>query len=753
MGKPIVIAAEVDPRGVATGVGQATGQLGRLQGSASRVGAAIKTALVAGVAVGLVSVTGAASEAQQSIGATESVYGKYADTVIAKSNAAADAVGLSANAYREQNNVLGSMLKNAGTPMDKLAGKTDRLVKLGADLAATYGGPTSEAVDALGSLMRGEADPIERYGVSIKQSDVNARLAAQGLDKLTGQALKQAEAQARLSLLYDQTKAAQGQFGRESETFAGQQQRAAAGVSNLQATIGTALLPALTEAGRVFNTQLLPPMQAFADRYGPAVGERLGDIAANIGPLASGAFDRLGAGIRSLNDGDAGTQLSSISDSLVQLRPLVGEAVSMIPSFADVLSVTSTVMAFAADNTDLLAKALPFLVAGYVGVKAAGVAANVVQVAALPTKIAEVVVNRQLVASNKALIASRVGVTGATVANTAAETAGTASRSRSLVGMVAQRVAMTATAAVTGVWTAAQWALNAAMTANPIGIVIVGLVALGAGLVVAYKKSETFRNIVNGAFRGVAAVGRAVGRAVVSVVGRMSGAVGVAGRLIRIYFLPATLAMRLLSAGARAMASVVSSRVGAVVNVVSRMRARVVGAVKGAAGWLKSAGANVVQGFISGIRSMAGRLVGAIKSYVIDKIPGPVKKALGIASPSRVFREIGKDTMAGLTLGLADNASGPVRAVQNVARDLAGTPVTLAGTVDGRAAFDAKGKANSMPTLPLGTGSTVIHQTINITVMVDPTMTEAQIGAKILRAIKTAVRQGYAVGDVKVVTS
>lgn len=54
-------------------------------------------------------------------------------------------------------------------------------------------------------------------------------------------------------------------------------------------------------------------------------------------------------------------------------------------------------------------------------------------------------------------------------------------------------------------WTMAQAALNIVMTANPIGLVIVAIAALVAGLVVAYKKSETFRNIVQGAMRGVAA--------------------------------------------------------------------------------------------------------------------------------------------------------------------------------------------------------------------------------------------------------
>ena len=57
--------------------------------------------------------------------------------------------------------------------------------------------------------------------------------------------------------------------------------------------------------------------------------------------------------------------------------------------------------------------------------------------------------------------------------------------------------------ATTAIMTAVQWALNGALTANPIGLIIVGIGLLVAGLVIAYKKSETFRRIVNGAFNAV----------------------------------------------------------------------------------------------------------------------------------------------------------------------------------------------------------------------------------------------------------
>ena len=63
-----------------------------------------------------------------------------------------------------------------------------------------------------------------------------------------------------------------------------------------------------------------------------------------------------------------------------------------------------------------------------------------------------------------------------------------------------------ACAAKTKVVTAAQWLWNAALTANPIGLVIMGVAALGAGLVWAYNKFDGFRSVVDKAWEGLKAV-------------------------------------------------------------------------------------------------------------------------------------------------------------------------------------------------------------------------------------------------------
>lgn len=70
-------------------------------------------------------------------------------------------------------------------------------------------------------------------------------------------------------------------------------------------------------------------------------------------------------------------------------------------------------------------------------------------------------------------------------------------------------------AGATKITTGAQWAMNAAMSANPVGLVVLGIAALALGLVALYKKSETARKFMDGLWSGIkSGVGSAIGFAV-----------------------------------------------------------------------------------------------------------------------------------------------------------------------------------------------------------------------------------------------
>jgi hypothetical protein len=194
-----------------------------------------------------------ASELQQSMGGIDAVFGTAADAAKGFAAASAETVGLAESEYANLATVIGAQLKNAGTPIDELAGKTDGLITTGADLAATFGGSTSDAVGALSSALKGEMDPIEKYGITLNAAAIEAKRAEQGTSDLTGAADTAAKQQAILALITEQSADAQGQFGEEIDTVAGQQQVANAKFEDAKAALGTALLPAVTTVTSAFG--------------------------------------------------------------------------------------------------------------------------------------------------------------------------------------------------------------------------------------------------------------------------------------------------------------------------------------------------------------------------------------------------------------------------------------------------------------------------------------------------------------------
>ena len=244
-------------------------QLSKLNKSTQKIGKSIGGTLAAiGVGFSLTAITRSigdtlesASDLEQQFGALDSIF-KDISPSMQEFAYSLSPIGLSAADASRSMALLGSQLKGYGLPVDEAAEKTQELTLLAADLAATFGGTTYGAVESISALFRGEYDPIEKYGVAIKKSDVNARLAAEGLGDLEGEALKLAEAQTALTLLFEKTTDAQGQAKRESESYAAQQAYLKAETENLKAEIGEALLPVMVELFKEIRDNL-PEIKEF----------------------------------------------------------------------------------------------------------------------------------------------------------------------------------------------------------------------------------------------------------------------------------------------------------------------------------------------------------------------------------------------------------------------------------------------------------------------------------------------------------
>lgn len=193
----------------------------------------------------------AAAQLEQSGGAVNAVFRGAAAEVSKFSRGSAESVGLSTAAYEQQAAIVGSLLQNLGRSRQESARLANELITLGADLGATFNASTGQAVNAITAAFRGEFDTIERFGVRINQTAVNARALKLGLAETTTEISEQAKAQAVLSLLYEQTAGAAGQFAREENTLIGQQQRFQAELENARAELGQAFLPAMTDLVKV----------------------------------------------------------------------------------------------------------------------------------------------------------------------------------------------------------------------------------------------------------------------------------------------------------------------------------------------------------------------------------------------------------------------------------------------------------------------------------------------------------------------
>lgn len=87
-------------------------------------------------------------------------------------------------------------------------------------------------------------------------------------------------------------------------------------------------------------------------------------------------------------------------------------------------------------------------------------------------------------------------------------------------------------------------------------------------------------------------------------------------------------------------------------------------------------GGQIIQGMVDGVVGAASSLIDAVGGAVSDAIDW-AKGLLGIASPSKVFREIGQFTMRGAALGVDDDAPMLARSTEDAMRGMVGSAASV----------------------------------------------------------------------------
>jgi hypothetical protein len=250
-----------DTRGLRKSLDEATSNIGSFA-----AGVAKKMALAGTAIAGVSAVIGkqaidAASDLNEVASKVEVVFGDAADEVKAFAKTAASTLGQSQTAALEAASTFGVFGKAAGLTGPYLGKFSTDLAGLASDLASFGNTTPEEAAQALGAALRGESEPIRRYGVMLDDAALKAKALEMGIYDGKGALTQQQKILAATASIYAQTTDAQGDFVRTSGGAANQQRILAAQFENVKASIGQQLLPAFTSALKFINDRVLPGVE------------------------------------------------------------------------------------------------------------------------------------------------------------------------------------------------------------------------------------------------------------------------------------------------------------------------------------------------------------------------------------------------------------------------------------------------------------------------------------------------------------
>lgn len=310
-------------------------------------------------------------------------------------------------------------------------------------------------------------------------------------------------------------------------------------------------------------------------------------------------------------------------------------------------------------------------------------------------------------------------------------------------------------AAASEIATAAQWLWNAALTANPIGLVIAAIAALVAALVYFFTQTETgkklwedfvgavtklweqFTQWITKTLDSLAAWWNGVWGSISSTFSAVwDGIIAYVRTVITIF-------VTIWSTAWNTLKAVFTTIVNGITGFFSGLKDEVIGALRGADDWLVSAGRDIVTGLLNGIKGAWSSITDWITGAV-QKLVGGVKKLFGIKSPSTVFMTIGEQVGQGLQIGI----SSMTGAVTKAATGLAEAASVSATQTVGLAMQGASNVSMLSPAPALavvGGGGTNRTSTVTIAqgaVQVNVTGGDSQtVGASVQEAFEQLIRE------------
>lgn len=260
------------------------GKMQKLGGKMSAVGNKLSLGLTAPLAFFGTKSAQAAIDAEEMGSAFSVVFGEAAADVEAWAERTGDAMGRSTQEIQRGALAFQELFGKALDPQ-KSVEMSKSFAVLTQDLASFKNLSNEVAQQKLFSGLSGEAEPLRAVGVFLSDAKVQAEATAMGLERVNGKLTEEQKIIARASVIQRELANAQGDVMRTSESTANQIKRSQAAFEELQVSIGTKLLPALTP----LIDKLAGALEWFSKLPEPVKTGTLvvGGLAAALGPLLS----------------------------------------------------------------------------------------------------------------------------------------------------------------------------------------------------------------------------------------------------------------------------------------------------------------------------------------------------------------------------------------------------------------------------------------------------------------------------------
>jgi hypothetical protein len=195
-----------------------------------------------------------ASDLNEETSKAEQIFGDASQSIVDFSNTAASKLGQSKTEALKAAGTFGVLGQAAGLTGTDLTAMSIKFTKLASDLASFNNTSPEDAVLALGAGLRGEAEPLRRYGVLLDDATLRQKALDLELVKSTKEALTpQNKSLAAQAVILEKTALQQGNFALTAKDAANQQRTFTAKLKDLQTQMGVLFLPVLKETLDTLN--------------------------------------------------------------------------------------------------------------------------------------------------------------------------------------------------------------------------------------------------------------------------------------------------------------------------------------------------------------------------------------------------------------------------------------------------------------------------------------------------------------------